>query len=57
LNCGFFEPKLIGSKYYDWDLVKCINEIRKYIYGGLREQGILFGAVPDNANEVLSWTL
>lgn len=30
----------IGPGFYDWDLVTCINEIRRYLYGGLRETQI-----------------
>jgi RNA-directed DNA polymerase len=34
---GAFDPARIGPGYFDWDLVTCLNEIRSYIYGGLRE--------------------
>lgn len=34
---GAFQPDRVGAGYGDWDLVTCINEVRKYIYGGLRE--------------------
>jgi len=34
---GAFDPARIGAGFMDWDLVTCINEIRRYIYGGLRE--------------------
>jgi RNA-directed DNA polymerase len=34
---GAFDASRIGVGFSDWDLVTCINEIRKYIYGGLRE--------------------
>jgi hypothetical protein len=27
----------VGTQFTDWDLVTCINELRRYIYGGLRE--------------------
>jgi RNA-directed DNA polymerase len=37
---GSFDPARIGIGYFDWDLVTCVNEIRKYIYGGLRESHI-----------------
>ncbi len=30
----------IGRSYFDWDLVTCINEIRRYIYGGNKETEI-----------------
>lgn len=32
-----FSVKRIGGSFYDWDLVTCINEIRRYINGGLKE--------------------
>jgi RNA-directed DNA polymerase len=34
---GLFDPKRVGGMYYDWDLVTCINELRSYIYGGIKE--------------------
>lgn len=34
---GALDASRIGVGFSDWDLVTCINEIRKYIYGGLRE--------------------
>lgn len=37
---GAFAAERIGSGYFDWDMVTCLNEIRKYIYGGLRESHI-----------------
>jgi RNA-directed DNA polymerase len=37
---GAFNVARIGAGFADWDLVTCINEIRKYIYGGLRESHI-----------------
>lgn len=27
----------IGSSHYDWDLVTCLNELRKYIYGKIQQ--------------------
>lgn len=45
---GAIDPKRVGSGFYDWDLVTCINEIRKYIYGGLREEHV-FGFLNDNS--------
>lgn len=30
-----FNPDRLGPKFIDWDLVTCINELRRYIYGGL----------------------
>lgn len=32
---GLFNPNRIGPGFYDWDLITCINEIRRYLYGGL----------------------
>ncbi len=29
-------PARVGQGFVDWDLITCINEIRRYIYGGLR---------------------
>lgn len=29
-------PARLGPGFLDWDLITCINEIRRYIYGGLR---------------------
>lgn len=31
----------VGSGFVDWDLVTCLNEIRRYIYGGLSERELL----------------
>jgi RNA-directed DNA polymerase len=33
-------PNRLGSPQIDWDLVTCINEIRRYIYGGLKEAAL-----------------
>lgn len=32
--------KRVGGKFYDWDLVTCVNELRKYIYGKLTQSTI-----------------
>lgn len=37
---NLFDPARVGPGYFDWDLVTCINEIRRYLYGGLRESQI-----------------
>jgi RNA-directed DNA polymerase len=37
---GLFNPARIGHGFVDWDLVTCINEVRTYIYGGLRESQV-----------------
>lgn len=33
-------PARLGPDFLDWDLVTCINEIRRYIYGGLSEKAL-----------------
>jgi hypothetical protein len=33
-----FNRKRVGEGFYDWDLVTCLNELRNYIYGGLKEE-------------------
>ncbi|WP_374374180.1 reverse transcriptase domain-containing protein [Dongia sp.] len=33
-----FNKNRVGPDFYDWDLVTCINDIRRYLYGGLGEQ-------------------
>lgn len=33
-----FNPARIGVGFHDWDLVTCLNEIRRYLYGGMREE-------------------
>lgn len=33
-------PKRVGPGFYDWDLVTCVNELRKYIYGKLKQRTI-----------------
>lgn len=35
---GSFNPNRIGPKFYDWDLVTCLNEVRRYVYGGLNHE-------------------
>lgn len=32
--------KRVGGSFYDWDLVTCINELRKFIYGNLKQKKI-----------------
>ena len=34
-------PARLGGGFVDWDMVTCINEIRKYLYGGLKEEQIV----------------
>jgi hypothetical protein len=33
-----FATSRVGGSFYDWDLVTCINEIRRYVNGGLKER-------------------
>lgn len=35
-----FSKRRIGAPFHDWDLVTCINEIRRYVYGELFETQI-----------------
>lgn len=37
---GLFSKRRIGSPFHDWDLVTCVNEIRRYVYGELFESQI-----------------
>ncbi|HUD53478.1 reverse transcriptase domain-containing protein [Parvibaculum sp.] len=37
---GAFDSGRVGPGFFDWDLVTCLNEIRRYMYGGLRENHI-----------------
>ncbi len=37
---GQFSTDRVGGLFYDWDLVTCINEIRRYINGGLKERDL-----------------
>ena len=37
---GALNAARVGAGFGDWDLVTCVNEVRKYIYGGLREAHI-----------------
>ncbi|MGB3844983.1 MAG: reverse transcriptase domain-containing protein [Sphingopyxis sp.] len=37
---GQFNPNRLSQTAYDWDLVTCLNEIRRYMYGGLFESEI-----------------
>lgn len=34
------DPNRLGTPHLDWDLITCLNEIRRYIYGGLKEADI-----------------
>lgn len=33
-------PDRLGYPHVDWDLITCINELRRYMYGGLREASL-----------------
>ena len=35
-----FNPARIGAGFWDWDLVTCVNELRRYIYGGIGEKSL-----------------
>lgn len=35
-----FNPSRIGSPWHDWDVVTCINAIRRYVYAGLTHNQI-----------------
>jgi RNA-directed DNA polymerase len=37
---GTFNSSRIGLGFIDWDLVTCINDIRRYLYGGISESSI-----------------
>jgi RNA-directed DNA polymerase len=37
---GQFSPARLSTSAYDWDLVTCLNEVRRYMYGGLHEAEI-----------------
>lgn len=38
---GLFSLRRIGTPFHDWDLVTCLNEIRRYMYGELFESQIV----------------
>jgi hypothetical protein len=42
-----FDTDRIGGLHHDWDLVTCINELRSYVYGGLREAQLV-GFIDNN---------
>ncbi len=44
-----FNSARLGSGFRDWDLVTCVNELRSYIYGGLR-QSTVDSYIAGNAN-------
>jgi hypothetical protein len=33
-----FNTKRVGKGYFDWDLVQCVNELRRYIYGRISQE-------------------
>ncbi len=35
---GQVNPERIGDGFWDWDLVTCLNELRRYIYGRISEE-------------------
>lgn len=43
---GHFNSSRVGPGFFDWDLVTCINDIRRFIYGTVREK-----VIRDNLNK------
>lgn len=39
-NFDHFDFRRVRGPHFDWDLVTCVNEIRKFIYGSLRQEDI-----------------
>lgn len=39
-RAGKVSSRRIGGDFYDWDLVTCLNELRNYIYGKLKQSTI-----------------
>src|SRR5215208_1518445 len=37
LRRNLFNPNRVGPGFYDWDLATCLNELRRYIYGDLKD--------------------
>ena len=37
---GVIDKSRIGNGFYDWDLVTCVNELRRYIYGRISESSL-----------------
>jgi len=37
---GNFNPKRLGAGFHDWDLVTCVNDLRRYIYGRISEASL-----------------
>ena len=37
---GHVNPSRLGSGFRDWDLVTCLNELRRYIYGRITEASL-----------------
>lgn len=35
-----FNAARLGAGFRDWDLVTCVNELRSYIYGGLKQSSV-----------------
>ena len=47
---GAVNSDRVGAGFHDWDLVTCVNEIRRYIYGRISEQ--MMGDVLDGNSRV-----
>ena len=48
---GHFNRRRVGKGFKDWDLVTCVNELRRYIYGRIAEEALddaLAGRAPFN---------
>lgn len=43
LKQGKFNTRRVGPMFFDWDLVSCINELRRYIYGKITEKELTDG--------------
>jgi len=37
---GTLSNHRVGPVFWDWDLVTCVNELRRYIYGGISENAV-----------------
>jgi RNA-directed DNA polymerase len=43
-RAGHFNSSRIGGDWFDWDLITCINSIRRYVYSGLSQNEIIAAA-------------
>ncbi|WP_081726156.1 reverse transcriptase domain-containing protein [Mesorhizobium sp. L103C105A0] len=49
-SLGTMDVSRVIGKHFDWDLVTCVNEIRKFIYGGLPKVSL-----PDSLVAIANW--